>query len=210
MRYFPKSFQCFLLSYRRKKVSNALLIESQVLDILRSYPNSELLSCKLADDIATTLLAATPDSYEVAAKIPDYCRPQDVAMINVALEDLVGYFYHHPDRIPLDRSELTNRHISLMKVFRRHPKYAEYAADLGSFTGEEAAELTMGYLMLPTSHHRLQYVADNSTRLFSSNMDYYLAAVAHAAHLDKDEEVEDEHMRFRRVLMCLKESDQGS
>ncbi len=57
---FPKAFSVFLLSYRRKKVSNALSIESQVLDILRSYPNSELLSCKLADDIATTLLGATP------------------------------------------------------------------------------------------------------------------------------------------------------
>lgn len=185
-------------------------IESMVLDILRSHPDSELLNPKAAGNIAKILLASTPESYEVVAKIPDYCRSQDVALINIALINLVGYLYQHPDRTSLNQNELLTRRMTIGKIFSRHPKYAEYVADLGSFTGEEATKLTMEYLMLPTSNHRLQYVADHASRLFSSTMDYHLAAVAHAAHHNKEEEIEEAHMRFRMELILLKESDQFS
>jgi hypothetical protein len=182
-----------------------------VFNVLQQFTDDELLSCEAADEIALILVLFAPDSYEMAARLPGYCRPQDVAMISVALIDVTGYIYHqHVQDLGIDQRELVNRSSAIGRLMNQNPKYSGYVNDLTSLSTDRIMELCLGYLRLPSSIQRIGYLAENSPQIFSSGVDYYLATTAYAAHHDEEYDIEADFMRFRKALVIAKESGQFS
>ena len=183
--------------------------EKNVRNILQSIPESELLSCRSAFDLALNLLLGCRYSYDVVAEIPDLCRPQDVNMILVILPD-AALLLADQGSDSMKAEESGNIIAAIHRILKRHPKYADFISDSASLSSERIEELILGYMNLTSNTERYFHIGTNAPQIFSSGVDVRLAMAAEAAYLDEEYGIEHNYMQFRKALVLAKETGEFS
>lgn len=181
-------------------------LETLVTKIIQPYGYWRLMSCESANELAATLIAYAPHSYPIAARLPDLCRPENVALITIVLPWVAGYMATQDVPPYLDKYEVAERVTTLLRYLGEHPKYASYTSSINSIPDDLVGKLILEYLGLRDPDQRTQYIESHWPEIYSSAIDYMLASMAYAAHRDGEYRIRDADMQFRQELATARDS----